>query len=426
MKLNLKKTILTFGLVASAISPLLLATPAQAEYYNDRTSLVTPLHVNNQVDFIVRGSNIDDVKNINDDQFLQTVINSIKQADPVDWQKDFNSGEVRKIKIVNVKLNGFHNDNEVQLFSNMQTEDEAKDFFKARFENGEDLYSPEKNGTMSFTDENGNDYQIKTQLIFNLGKNQIKLEIASLTNKSTDFLAKNARDEIVIFYVHCSHGKDRTGVQSEMYLVNEYLKANANNIDKDYLTSLVSKGFIRWEGSHDQLEENGYNAGKKIYDSSFYETLADSSISSDDQLLPNLFPQVENWNEIVPDQDDLVAPAINDFAFTSPICKSGYVTEDNASCLTLGDNKISWKQNGVNLDSSLSHYSFYVAYLDKKGVPVELVQTSSPTFENGLEVINLPKISSDYTSVKLYATNSNGSPISITNKTKYLFVNQVS
>ena len=330
-------------------------------------SLVYPqrsLANNNVVNFIMRGDSLDTIESFGSQSYLPVLIKAIKQADPIDFYQDFNGQTSRNIKVIDVKLNGFHGNNEATLFTNYASGDTAKDYFKKT--KPVPLSAENKTTTSTYTDSDGKSYNITSQMyfVYNPQSEDNNARAKALVDKI--YQEASSSSEPVIFYIHCDSGHDRTGLISTMYLLDNYMKINnsANYADTD-MQRLIELGQVVWKG--DKYNISNYNDGRKYQQSAYYGSNGDEFIN----ILANSFGTdsgILNWAKIVPATiKTATPPAIDEYAWTSPLCNSGY----GGACLTLGNNILSINNTSMISQEQLGNYSYYLVYVNANGLPIK-------------------------------------------------------
>lgn len=387
-------------------------------------SLVYPqrsLANNNVVNFIMRGDALDTIESFGSQSYLPVLIKAIKQADPIDFYQDFNGQTSRNIKIIDVKLNGFHGNNEATLFTDYASGDTAEDYFKKT--KPVPLSAENKAITSTYTDTDGKNYNITSQMyfVYNPQSEDNNASAKALVDKIYQQAASSS--EPVIFYIHCDSGHDRTGLISTMYLLDNYMKVNnsANYADTD-MQRLIELGQVVWKD--DKYNISNYNDGRKYQQSAYYGSNGDGFIN----ILANSFGTdngILNWAKIVPATiKTATTPAIDEYAWTSPLCNSGY----SSTCLAFDDNILTINNTSMIPPEQLGNYLYYLVYIDANGLPVKdssrgIYLEYSPIKEANYPLsIDLNNKPANAVGVKLYVYPKNNGSISLGNQIKLNYV----
>lgn len=317
----------------------------------------------NIASFMVRGPKLDTVYSLKG-QFIKTLLDNIKQSDPVAYEKDFGA---------NAKVDAQGNINvnfeEIQLSSS--------------------------------SDSNPSVFSKGNSEVVNYDGKKIKITVTNVildkdpqsnipaTKKIIDDIYNEAKHNTTptIYYAHCTQGMDRTGYFITWYLVHTYQNSDKTLNDVQQYNNVVKLGLVRWSNGSDFTDLNfntkSWQGSNKV-----------AQIPADMKTQEGFHTGDSFWSSYPTDQSQVsssfgVVPNALEYAYTLPLCGS---YTDN--CLSVSGNK-------VLITADLSGFdSIYVAYADAAGKTIKI----AGPFNKDNIILDKP---SGTAMTKVYAVNSN-------------------
>lgn len=353
-----------------------------------------------KVSFVVRGATLSGVQSLNGD-FMRNVMNTIRQADPVAFSKDFNSSvSGQTFRFVDVIV-GDGNDNEARLFANLSGEDELK----AKYDGNKGMpMTPTIEHSSAFTDTDNTTYNIITQISFH-DNPQSDAKLTNTRRLIDEEMYNDARNTNIptIYYIHCAHGMDRTGFTSAWYLLHSYLaKATAMISETDAkkeVAEVLHYGLIKWSGDSNIFKQKDwqYSNVMPTFPAIFskYETIANNS----NYAAPYSFINTDSWwNSVV--------------AASSTAMKTNWGTPPTADSYAWNKPlETSFINNTITVKNSGDYNDIYVAYADINGVTIKNTQGSYVDHVGTQPSFTLANKPANAVTAKIYVLNSNAKDI---------------
>ena len=313
--------------------------------------------------FMIRGPKLDTVYSLKG-QFIQTLLDNIKQSDPIAYEKDFGANAK-----VDTQGNLVVNFKEIQLSGS--------------------------------SDSNPSVFAKGNSEIVNYDGKKIKITVADIiqdkdpqsnipaTKKIIDDIYTEAKHNTTptIYYAHCTQGMDRTGYFITWYLVHSYQNSDKALNTIQQFNNVVKLGLVRWSNGADFTDLNfnskSWQGSNKV-----------AQIPTDMKEQEGFHSTDSFWTNYPTDQSQVSSifgntPDASEYAFTLPLCNS------------YADNCLSVNGSTVSISADLSGFgSIYVVYADVNGKTIKI----AGPFNQSNVMLDKPvgtKL------VKIYAVNNN-------------------
>lgn len=349
-----------------------------------------------KVSFIVRGATLSGVQSLNGD-FMKSVMNSIRQADPIAFDKDFSIGaNGQTFRFVDVIV-GDGNDNEAKLFANLSGETELKN----KYDGNKGMpMTPAIEHSTAFTDIDNTTYNVITQIAFH-DNPQSDTKLTNTRRLINEEMYNDARKTNIptIYYIHCAQGMDRTGFTSAWYLLHSYLaKAGATTSEtnaKAEVAEVLHYGLVKWSGDSNIFKQKDWQYSNVMPSFpvifSKYETTATNS----NYAAPYSFINTDSWwNSVI--------------AASSTAMKSDWGTPPAADAYAWNKPlEINLNNNTVTVKNHVNYNNIYVAYADVNGVTIKNTQGNYVYQVGNQSSFSLANKPANAVTAKIYALNSN-------------------
>ena len=313
--------------------------------------------------FMIRGPKLDTVYSLKG-QFIQTLLDNIKQSDPIAYEKDFG---------VNAKVdaqgNIVVNFKEIQLSGSSDSNPSV--FAK---------------GNSEIVNYDGKKIKITVSDI--IQDKDPQSNISATKKIIDDIYAETKRNTTpTIYYAHCTQGMDRTGYFITWYLVHTYQNSDKALNTVQQFNNVVKLGLVRWSNGADFTDLNfntkSWQGSNKV-----------AQIPTDMKEQEGFHSTDSFWTNYPTDQSQVSsifgnAPDASEYAFTLPLC-NGYA-----------DNCLNVNGSTASISADLSGFgSIYVVYADVNGKTIKI----AGPFNQSNVMLDKPvgtKL------VKVYAVNNN-------------------
>lgn len=313
--------------------------------------------------FMIRGPKLDTVYSLKG-QFIQTLLDNIKQSDPIAYEKDFGTNAK-----VDAQGNIVVNFKEVQLSGSSDSNPSV--FAK---------------GNSEIVNYDGK--KIKIMVTDVIQDKDPQSNIPATKKIIDDIYSETKRNTTpTIYYAHCTQGMDRTGYFITWYLVHTYQNSDKVLDSAQQFNNVVKLGLVRWSNGADFTDLNfnskSWQGSNKV-----------AQIPTDMKVQEGFHSTDDFWNNYPTEQSQVSnlfgsVPDASEYAFTLPLCNS------------YADNCLNVSGNTVSISANLSGFeNVYVIYADANG---KTIKTTGP-FNQSNVTLDKP---AGTKLVKVYAVNNN-------------------
>ena len=349
-----------------------------------------------KVSFVVRGATLSGIQSLNGD-FMKNVMNTIRQADPVAFAKNFNIGaNGQTFRFVDVIV-GDGNDNEAKLFANLSSETELKN----KYDGNKGMpMTPAIEHASAFTDTDNTTYNVITQISFH-DNPQSDTKLSNTRRLIDEEMYNDARKTNIptIYYIHCAQGMDRTGFTSAWYLLHSYLaKVTATISETDAkreVAEVLHYGLVKWSGDSNIFKQKDWQYSNVMPTFPIIFSKYETTTSNSNYAAPYSFINTDSWwNSVIVTSSTTMKtdwgtpPAADLYAWNKPL-------------------ETSLNNNTVTVKNSADYNNIYVAYADVNGLTIKNTQGNYVYQVGNQSSFSLANKPANAATAKIYALNPN-------------------